>query len=539
MKTLLYITPHLSTGGLPQYLLKKIETFNSEFNIWCIEWNNLSDHFVVQKNKIKSILQNKLITLGEEKMKSIDIISGINPDIIHIEEIPETFIEGNILDILYNKKRKYHICVTTHSSQTNPINIKYTADKFVLVSEWSQEVFNNHYKGEIPCDVWEYPIETLEFDKTESKKKIGFDLEYKHVLNIGLFTPGKNQAELIELARKMEHYKIKFHFVGNQAVNFQDYWKPLMNNLPHNCIIHGEKNNVEDYFSASDVFYFTSNFELNPLVVKEALSFGLPTFIKKLETYKNTYDNRVIYIDSDSNQNVDNLLSTLKIKKSNKVKSTVKEFYWGDKSQKFISHLTKEIFEDRIYERFFSVNPGDVVLDLGASIGPFVYSILDNKPSICYVVEPLTKQIEIIQKNLNYDNVKIIRGAITDKKRIDIEWDGTIESPPTYTFDELVSKYSINKIDFLKCDCEGGEYDVFQPKNLDLLLKIPKIVGEFHLGQNRDCFTSKFIWFRDNILKYFTKVEVYSVDGVNIKWDLYNEHFTNYYKQVIIYIDNR
>ena len=27
MKKVLYITPHLSTGGLPQYLLKKIETF--------------------------------------------------------------------------------------------------------------------------------------------------------------------------------------------------------------------------------------------------------------------------------------------------------------------------------------------------------------------------------------------------------------------------------------------------------------------------------------------------------------------------------
>ena len=74
MKKLLYITPHLSTGGLPQYLLKKIETFNNQFDIWCIEWSNLSDQFVVQKNKITSILGTKIITLGENKSEVIDII---------------------------------------------------------------------------------------------------------------------------------------------------------------------------------------------------------------------------------------------------------------------------------------------------------------------------------------------------------------------------------------------------------------------------------------------------------------------------------
>jgi cytochrome c peroxidase len=34
-------------------------------------------------------------------------------------------------------------------------------------------------------------------------------------------------------------------------------------------------------------------------------------------------------------------------------------------------------------------------------------------------------------------------------------------------------------------------------------------------------------------------IEVFSVDGVNIKWDLWNEHFLEYYYQVLIYIDNR
>ena len=39
-------------------------------------------------------------------------------------------------------------------------------------------------------------------------------------------------------------------------------------------------------------------------------------------------------------------------------------------------------------------------------------------------------------------------------------------------------------------------------------------------------------------LKEFSNYEVYSVNGVNIKWDLWNEHFIEYYEHIIIYINN-
>ena len=50
---LLFIAPHLSTGGMPQYLLRQIEEFLPKYNINVIEVSNLSNEFVVQKNKIK------------------------------------------------------------------------------------------------------------------------------------------------------------------------------------------------------------------------------------------------------------------------------------------------------------------------------------------------------------------------------------------------------------------------------------------------------------------------------------------------------
>ena len=42
-----------------------------------------------------------------------------------------------------------------------------------------------------------------------------------------------------------------------------------------------------------------------------------------------------------------------------------------------------------------------------------------------------------------------------------------------------------------------------------------------------------------NILPNFNNYEVLACDGVDIKWDLWNEQFIEYYRQIIIYIDNR
>ena len=42
--------------------------------------------------------------------------------------------------------------------------------------------------------------------------------------------------------------------------------------------------------------------------------------------------------------------------------------------------IIHEIFEQKCYEKLFEVEEGDVVLDIGASVGPFTYSILHKNP---------------------------------------------------------------------------------------------------------------------------------------------------------------
>jgi predicted O-methyltransferase YrrM len=296
-KKLLYIAPHLSTGGQPQYLYKQVNHFIKDFDIQVVEINNSGGNaFVVQKNRIKSLV--KVHTLGEDKSEILKVISEFNPDIIHFQEIPQFDLAPFILDQIFTKDRNYFIIASTHGSLTEPSEINYHPDKYVLVSEWSRQRFIDIG---IETDVWEYPIEDYNFDKEASQKELGLDPTYKHVLNVGLFAPGKNQGEIFAIARQLEKYKIKFHFVGNQAGNFENYWAPLMKYIPENCVIWGERDDVDKFYSAVDMFYFASKIELNPLSVKEALSYKLPSIFRKLHTYLDTYDNNslVTYINDD------------------------------------------------------------------------------------------------------------------------------------------------------------------------------------------------------------------------------------------------
>ena len=296
-KKLLYVAPHLSTGGQPQYLLKQVEHFYKDYQIKVVEVRNSGgDAFVVQKNKIKALVP--VHTLYEDKSDILKVIDDFEPDIIHFQEIPQHDLDYDILDKIWDDNRKYFIIATTHGSFTDPDAIIYQPDRYVLVSEWSRRKFE--HLG-VDTMLWEYPIEDIKYDKDKAKEVLGFEKDWKHVLNVGLFAPGKNQAEIFEVAKSLEKYKIKFHFVGNQAGNFEDYWKPLMENKPSNCVVWGERNDADKFYAAADFFYFSTLWELNPLSIKEALSYKLPCIFRRLHTYLDTYDNNplVTYIDGD------------------------------------------------------------------------------------------------------------------------------------------------------------------------------------------------------------------------------------------------
>lgn len=219
---------------------------------------------------------------------------------------------------------------------------------------------------------------------------------------------------------------------------------------------------------------------------------------------------------------------------------SMKGFDWGIENDYGKPLMKDEIFVERCYEKFFEVEEGDVVLDVGASVGPFTRSILYKNPSKVYCFEPSKTELGTLKKNTLNDNVIVINkgiGSITGSVEVGrgilLDRDNIMD---TITFKDFINDYNIDKIDFIKTDCEGGEYDIFNEENIQWIKdNVRKISGEWHLKDNID----RFKYFRDMILPRFENFEVYSIDGVNIKWDLYNDHFTEYYNEVFIYIDNR
>jgi FkbM family methyltransferase len=224
-----------------------------------------------------------------------------------------------------------------------------------------------------------------------------------------------------------------------------------------------------------------------------------------------------------------------------------KEFRWGwmdHQGRDMKRFIIQEIFEDNLYERFFKVEEGDVVLDVGASVGPFTYNIIDRNPSLVVCVEPSYEEIPTLKENLqHYPQVLIEESALSNNNLpINLPFLFTSDSEPKdvpgITFPTLIEKYDLSKIDFLKTDCEGGEYDIFNTENIWWIKQnIKKITGEFHLSTPE--LKDKFINFRNIYLKLFPNHQILSVDGIDIKWRLWDEEFLDYYTEVIVYIDNR
>jgi len=221
----------------------------------------------------------------------------------------------------------------------------------------------------------------------------------------------------------------------------------------------------------------------------------------------------------------------------------INNFNWGTSNEWYVRTISSEIFENKIYDKFFTVEENDIVLDFGASIGPYPYSILDKKPKHVFCFEPSFEEFPTLVLNTRVGPVTCVNKGVSDKEGeflFSSLFGSENKSGLAYstTFKKIISDYNLKKIDLIKTDCEGGEYDIFNIENLFWIKEnVRKIVGEWHLDSVER--KEKFRVFRDVYLRIFDNYQVYSVDNFDIKWSLWSDEFIDYYRQIIIYIDNR
>jgi autotransporter strand-loop-strand O-heptosyltransferase len=296
---IVYLAPHLSTGGCPQFILKRIQsllTHTEGIEVYVIEHSFHGDAYVVQRNAIKKLLGKNFGAHFSTKVEIADYIGLINPDIIHIDEMSER-LDQHLMKALYRNDRKWYIIETCHDISFDPSTKVFHPDLFMFCSPYHEDTFADL---ESLYETIEYPVDFKVIgnkEKTKAKMELGMDLNKKHILNVGLWTKGKNQGEMLEIAKK--YPEMMFHSVGNQAGNFADYWQPLMKDVPPNVKIWGERADVELFMTAADVFMFNSTWECNPLVLREAMAHTLPIVARNLPQYGDMFTKYLEPIDTD------------------------------------------------------------------------------------------------------------------------------------------------------------------------------------------------------------------------------------------------
>jgi FkbM family methyltransferase len=229
------------------------------------------------------------------------------------------------------------------------------------------------------------------------------------------------------------------------------------------------------------------------------------------------------------------------------------DFDWGDLSYEDIITIEREIQTERVYDFWRKVEENDVVMDVGASVGPFTCSALLNKAKKIYCVEPSRNLLGSLAKNttpyvLDYSNnpIEYVNYAIVENNNSNVNIFGSNKDFKTTTFKNIIESNSINKINFLKIDCEGGEYSIFIEENMNFLLNnVEFIAMEVHL--NYEGCREKFKNFRDNYLVRFPNYKIMSCTRQNIFWGhsldikdrIFEDDFINDYScEFMIYIKN-
>ena len=593
---ILFITPHLSTGGGPQYLLKKIIELNSDHDVYCVEYSNVTGGvLVVQRNQIQSLLKEKLITLYEDKFELIKHIQDINPDVIHFEELPEYFCDKLLAHQIYNPNRTYKIIETSHDSSFNPNNKCFFPDRFIFVSIYQKELFKSL---NIQSDIVEYPIVYRKKSNRDlALKELNLDPRKTHFLNVGLFTSRKNQLEIIEYAKHLLNENIQFHFVGNQAENFKYYWEPLMKQFPSNCKWWGERRDVDTFYNAMDVFLFTSrgtanDKETSPLVIREAIGWDLPLLMYNLPVYCGMYNKykNITWLETEFDKNLDKIKSFITNKEPlpkelfdisfnehdnkldfnyngtdilNDVFVTVKDRdsktcifsirwqhmnpnvpHWimplpkhvydfknnvnfsGFLLQIFTKNKTEKIYEleiilknidikkpilefsdedpifnnyneffvDKIYDELNLKNL-NICFDIGSNVGLFTKYLKLNNCNKVFCFEPNKMAFNSLQKNLKDENeLELFNLAVSynnEPLRLYIDDNNSLISSAhdvknnyydveTITLKDIFERNKIQKVDFVKIDIEGMEFDLIENLEDSIFQKIDKFLIEYH-----------------------------------------------------------
>lgn len=168
----------------------------------------------------------------------------------------------------------------------------------------------------------------------------------------------------------------------------------------------------------------------------------------------------------------------------------------------------KEIWLNKLYDQYgVKIEKGDTVVDIGAHVGIFsTYAAEQSQTGKIFSFEPFVenyKRLQFHKKVNNKDQIVPFNYGISGdagtkvlyinsknsggnslfkgenkKEKVEIE---------TLTLNEFCVNQKIKTIDFLKVDCEGAEYDIFNQDH-SFLKGVKKIIMESHPFEGNSVF---------------------------------------------------
>ena len=189
--------------------------------------------------------------------------------------------------------------------------------------------------------------------------------------------------------------------------------------------------------------------------------------------------------------------------------------------------------EAPLRDKWWNIEPRDIVLDVGAAYGSYTLPAIASGAALVVAFEPNPESYYDLCMNLNINSFMpkcIPLNFMADKvpkltqKTYFPDTHSSVKGKyPTLGFavsiDEIVEKYKLPRVDWIKIDVEGSEFDVLVGAAKTITEFHPTLLVENHIGYN--------LKVEDDIRSLLRPIGYVEQDaemstGVNDRWSLWN-----------------